>query len=74
MASDSMDLEALQTLIADNGEDFLLGARDVRRLTGVISRGWWCSFGYESALAAIQTRLREVSDCVCCFLICLFLL
>jgi hypothetical protein len=67
MASDSVDLATLQTSAVDSGADVLPGAWDVRRATRVITRRWWPSFSYESALAAIQVRLREVNGRVHCF-------
>jgi hypothetical protein len=71
IAGDSVDLEVLQTSAADSGGggDVLPGVQDVRRVARVITRGWCHSFGYESTLTAIQTRLHEVSDRVCYFLI-----
>jgi hypothetical protein len=53
MAGDSVDLSTLQSVAADSGADILPAERDVRRATRVVSRKWWCSFGYNYMLVAI---------------------
>jgi hypothetical protein len=42
------------------GADILPGVRDVQKIDRAITRGWWSSFGYRSALVAIEMKLHEV--------------
>jgi hypothetical protein len=60
MARDSVDLAALQTMAAGSGAEILPTRRDVRKATRAVSKKWWCSFGYDYVLAAIQSKFREV--------------
>jgi hypothetical protein len=60
MAGSSVDLDALQDAAAASGVDILPAERDVRRAARMVSKKWWCSFGYNYVLDAIHARLCEV--------------
>jgi hypothetical protein len=62
----SIDLAALHASTADSGANILPVERDVRRAACAVLQKWWRSFGYNSVLAAIQARLREVNVHVRC--------
>jgi hypothetical protein len=71
MAGDSIDLNAIQDVVATSGADILPADRDVRNATRTVAKNWCRSFGYDYVLDAIRTRLRKVIDSI---LFCLFLL
>jgi hypothetical protein len=47
MASDSVDLDAIQDATAASGADILTMERDVRKPAHVVAKNWWRSFGYD---------------------------
>jgi hypothetical protein len=61
MAKSSVDLGVLQTVAADSRADILPVEKYVRRATHVVSKKWWCSFGYDYVLAAIQAKFHAVT-------------
>jgi hypothetical protein len=60
MASDSVDLEAMQDAAVSSGADILPVGRDVRRAAHVVVKNWWRSFGYNYVLAAIHAKHEKV--------------
>jgi hypothetical protein len=61
MASQSVDLGALQDAAAVSKADILPMEWDVQRATHTVSKKWWHSFGYDYMLGAIRVKLREVT-------------
>jgi hypothetical protein len=61
MAEESIDLYAFQDVAAESGPFILSLERDVRRAECTVSKKWWRSFGYNYVLAAICTKLHEVT-------------
>jgi hypothetical protein len=61
MASQSVDLGALQDAAAVSKADILPMEWDVRRATHTVSKKWWHSFGYDYVLCAIRAKLLEVT-------------
>jgi hypothetical protein len=61
MAKSYVDLGVLQTVAADSRADILPAEKYVRRATRVVSKKWWCSFGYDYVLAAIQAKFHVVT-------------
>jgi hypothetical protein len=61
MAGSSVYLGALWTVAVDNRANILPMEKDARRAARAISKKWWCSFGYDYVLAAIQAKFRVVT-------------
>jgi hypothetical protein len=61
MAGDFFDLDAFEDVAAESGPDILPADRDVRRAACAVSKKWWHPFSYNYVLAAIRTKLREVT-------------
>jgi hypothetical protein len=59
MARESANLNALQDVVAVSRADIM--PVDVRRAARVVTKKWWCSFGYNYMLGAIRTKLCEVT-------------
>jgi hypothetical protein len=54
MASEYADLNALQDAAAVSEADIM--PTDVRRAVNMVSKKWWCSFGYNYVMGAIRMR------------------
>jgi hypothetical protein len=61
MAGQSIDLSALQDTAAVSGANILPVELGVRRAAHAVVKKWWRSFGYDYVLAAIHTKLHEVT-------------
>jgi hypothetical protein len=58
---ESIDLDAFQDVVAESRAYILPADRDVRRAARALSKKWWRSFGYNYVMAAIRTKIHEVT-------------
>jgi uncharacterized protein with HEPN domain len=61
MARESVDLDAFQDVAPESEPDIFPVDRNVWRAARAVSKKWWRSFGYNYVLAAIRTKLHEVT-------------
>jgi hypothetical protein len=60
MAGDSVNLSALQAVVAKSGVDILPTECGIRRAMRAVSKNWWCPFGYDYVMAAIHVKHENV--------------
>jgi hypothetical protein len=64
MAGESIDLDALQNVVAASGADLLLVDHDVCKAAYAVSKKWWWCFGYDYVLVAIRAKHEKVLVCL----------
>jgi hypothetical protein len=64
MAGESIDLDALQNVVAASGADLLLVDHDVCKAAYAVSKKWWWCSGYDYVLVAIRAKHEKVLVCL----------